>query len=247
MPGNSMLSCTILHTNDLHNRLTAPQAAKIARLKAESGNVLLLDAGDAVGAGNLTYRPKGEPILRLMAEAGYDAMAMGNRESHPSRSALERKLADASFPVLAANMMAKRRPRPAIVKDSIVKVLPNGLQVAIFGLAPQITAPESWWSKVTDYVFDDPVKTARGLAPKLRAKADLIICLSHLGHHRDREVAALPGVDVVIGGHSHEEHGPEPGCLCVQAGSMARSLGRLDLEVGEPGDVSVRNWELIPL
>ncbi len=199
-----------------------------------------------VGAGNLSYRPKGEPILRLMTAAGYQAMAMGNRESHPTRAVLELKLADAGFPILAANLMAKRRPRPPIVKDSIKVTLDNGLRVAVFGLAPQITAPESWWSKVTDYVFDDPQKTAAGLAAKLHERADLVVCLSHLGQARDRALAALPGVDVVIGGHTHQVYGPEPGCLCVQAGAHAQGVGRLDLDVA-PGDVSARNWELIPL
>jgi len=242
-----MRSLTILHTSDLHNRLSAAQAELIGDLHRRLEHSLLLDAGDAIGAGNLGCRPGGEPILRLMTGAGYQAMAMGNRESHPTRAVLVRKLADAGFPVLAANLMAKRQPRPEQVRDSITLALPGGLRVAVFGLAPQITAPESWWSRVTDYVFDAPLKTAAGLAPKLRAEADLVVCLSHLGQARERELAALPEVDVVVGGHSHQEYGPQPGCLCVSAGHHGRCLGRLDLELGEPGEVHVRSWELIPL
>jgi len=242
-----MRSCTLLHTNDLHNRLREEQASAIARLHRELPDSLLLDAGDAVGAGNMTFRARGEPVLRMMTAAGYQAMAMGNRESHPTRAVLVRKLSDAGFPVLAANMLARRRPRPSFVRDSVRLRLPSGLRVAVFGLAPQITAPDSWWGRMTDYVFDAPLKTAAGLAPKLRAQSDLVVCLSHLGREVDRRLAALPEVDVVVGAHSHQEYGPEPGCLCVQAGHHARYLGRLDLEVGSPGDVSVRNWELIPL
>src|SRR5512138_3604661 len=107
-----MPSLTILHTGDLHNHLTAAGADVLRRLKAESPNTLLLDSGDAVSAGNLGVTPGGEPILRLMSETGYDAMAMGNRESHPTLRVLERKLSDAAFPVLGANVMAKRQPLP---------------------------------------------------------------------------------------------------------------------------------------
>ena len=94
----------ILHTADFHNRLPPAAARQLARLKQDHPGSVLLDAGDAVAAGNLTFRLFGEPILRRMASIGYDAMAMGNRESHPSRPFLERKLRDASFPILAANL-----------------------------------------------------------------------------------------------------------------------------------------------
>jgi len=244
-----MASCTIFYTGDLHDRLTLPAAEKIRALRSEVENALLLDSGDAVGAGNLFYRPGGEPILQVMSDLGYDAMAMGNRESHPTLAVLKRKLAAARFPILAANLMAKRKPRPAAVQDYIIKVLPNGLRVAVFGLAPQITSPESWWSKVTDYVFDDPLKTAPGLAAKLRPQADLVICLSHCGRARDEELAKLPEVDAVIGGHSHvalETPDQVDGKPVAHAGVYGRWLGRLDLEV-EGGRVMRAHGELIPI
>ena len=46
-----------------------------------------------------------------MAEIGYAAMAMGNRESHPLAGAAQ-KLKDATFPVLSANLVAKRGRLP---------------------------------------------------------------------------------------------------------------------------------------
>ena len=83
---------TIFHTADLHSHLPPAAGRHLARLRQDHPGCLLLDAGDAVAAGNLTFRLRGEPILRQMAAIGYDAMAMGNRESHPTRRFLERKL-----------------------------------------------------------------------------------------------------------------------------------------------------------
>jgi len=135
-----MARCVILHTADFHNRLTPERAAKIKALKEAEPAALLLDAGDAVKAGNLAAQPGGEPTLRLMSEAGYDAMAMGNRESHPTRAVLRVKLRDARFPVLAANLMAKRKPVPAKVEEYIIiESLPGDITVGVFGLAPQVT------------------------------------------------------------------------------------------------------------
>ncbi len=110
----------ILHTNDLHNHLTTEKTAIISALRRRyAPNVLLLDAGDAVGAGNLGARGK-EPILTQMWEAGYDAMAMGNRESHPTQAALHKKLRDVRFPVLAANLRARQEhPTPRSVQEYV--------------------------------------------------------------------------------------------------------------------------------
>lgn len=245
-----MARCVILHTADFHNRLTPERAAKIKALKEAEPAALLLDAGDAVKAGNLSAQPGGEPTLRLMSEAGYDAMAMGNRESHPTRAVLRVKLRDARFPVLAANLMAKRKPAPPKVQEYvIVESLPGDITVGIFGLAPQVTSPQSWWSKVTDYVFDDPVKTAVGLAPKLRDECDLLIALTHIGIELDRRVAESADVDLVIGGHGHLPAAPPERAghaWIAHAPPFAKAVGRIEVEVGR-ARAKLISAEIIPL
>jgi len=244
-----MAKLAIFHTADMHNRLKAAQARALADMKEQAGVALLLDAGDAVGAGNLTYRPGGEPILQLMNEAGYDAMAMGNRESHPRYGLLKRKLAHARFPVLAANMRPQRgRPVPQCVRSHIIRTLGEGLRVAVIGLAPQITSPQSWWSRVTDYVFDDPEKTAAGLVSKLRPQADLVVLLAHVGSETVRRLAAIKGVDIVIAGHDHGAIMPPEKigrAYVAQAPPYARAAGRLDITLtGDEMNVEGRLVEL---
>lgn len=221
----------IFHTADLHNRLRPAAARQIAKLKQAHPGSLLLDAGDAVAAGNLWFRLGGEPILRVMSEVGYDAMAMGNRESHPAAAALARKLRDAGFPVLAANVVAKRRPLPEMVRGHVILNGAAGTKVAVIGLAPQITRPDSAWARVTDYVFEDPVVVARDLAAELRRTADLVICLSHCGEETDRALAALPQVDLVLGGHTHRNLVEQaPGAaLIVHPGRHGSHLARTEI------------------
>ncbi len=269
------MTVTIFHTADLHNRLSSAAARQLTELKRQHSGSLLLDAGDAVAAGNLTYRLMGEPILRQMAEIGYAAMAMGNRESHPFRYGLERKLRDASFPVLAANIRSGRRgenltpplsqppsqsagapsPRaergkgvrffegPETVRSHIILSVP-GARVAVIGLAPQMVRPSSFWARVTDYVFEDPVEIARELAGRLREDADLVVCLSHCGEKVNAELAALPEVDLVLGGHIHAARVvQEPGCaLIVYPGRHASHVAKTEISSREDA-----RSELIPL
>lgn len=225
----------IFHTADLHNRLSPAAARQLSRLREEHPGALLLDAGDAVRAGNLGFSPWGEPILRRMGEIGYAAMAMGNRESHPSRRFLERKLRDAPFPVLAANVVSKRRPLPEMIRDHMVFEQSSGLRLAAIGLAPQITGPHSLWARVTDYVFEDPVAVAERLSAELRGSADLVMCLSHCGAEIDHRLAALRDVDLVLGGHSHRHLVARNGesALVVHPGEHGSHVARTELSCRE--------------
>lgn len=242
-----MAKCVFLLTGDFHGRLPDASAEIIRGLRGREENALLLDAGDAVEAGNLGPGRSDSPILAKMSAVGYDAMALGNRESHPLRKLLARKLAAAKFPVLSANMMAKRQPPPPQVKEFLLRQLANGVRVAIIGLTVPITAPQSWWSKVTDYVFDAPEKTAAGLVAKLRGQADLVVILSHCGIQSDRKLAGIAGVDLVLGGHSHVElFETGEGAPIFHSGYLGRKLGRVEVR-WENGKVVKIESELLPL
>ena len=233
----------ILHTSDLHTVLPRAAVQQLASLKRAHPGALLLDAGDALKAGNLAFHSAGEPVLGLMAEAGYDAMAMGNRESHPLRQALARKLKDATFPILSANLEATRGRPPAVVQPSIIFER-AGRRIAVFGLTVPITPPKSAWAHVTSFVFHDPVETAGRVAPELKQQADLVVCLSHCGYKTEERLAEIPEVDLVLGGHSHKLFvQQEPGkAMIVAPGKYASHVSRTELRSRE--QVSS---ELIPL
>jgi 2',3'-cyclic-nucleotide 2'-phosphodiesterase (5'-nucleotidase family) len=165
---------------------------------------LLLDAGDAVSAGNLGFRPGGEPILEQMSDLGYHAMTVGNRESHPRKEIFPRKLREARFPILCANLTprtgATNPTRPAIVLSV------GEMRVAVFGLTVPMFTRKLWSQALCDYLFEEPVATARGLVPRLREEAELVVALTHIGVQRDQVLAAeVPGIDLIVGGHTHAD------------------------------------------
>ncbi len=232
----------ILHTNDFHSHLTPAQAQVIRAAKDGLENALLLDAGDAVSAGNLGVRPGGEPILTLMSETGYDAMTLGNREFHIADALLRRKINMARFPILCANMRWKEDTGASLpVAAHFVRVLPNGLRVGVFGLTVPMVTPRMAARAVSAFLFDDPLETARRQIAALRSQADVLIALTHIGIRQDEALAAAcPELSLIVGGHSHVVL-PEPrmvnGVPIVQGGWYGHYLGYVTLEVSPNGSV----------
>lgn len=225
---------TIFHTNDFHNALDESKAARLKALKDETPNSLLLDAGDAIWAGNIYVRPGGEPVLRLMSRAGYDAMTMGNREFHFMQSGLRRKIGWAEFPVLCANIRSTR-PKARIPVVPYITCKVESTRIAIFGLTVPMITERMLSRKVSAYVFDDPITVAAKLVPELRTNHDLVIALTHIGLKADRRLASeVSGIDLIIGGHTHAVlESPEMvgKTAIVQAGYWAHEVGRVDISM----------------
>ncbi|WP_309718969.1 metallophosphatase [Armatimonas sp.] len=228
----------LFHTNDFHGRLTDEKAAKlkaeVARLSAGEPFVLL-DAGDAISAGNLGFNPLGEPILSRMSALGYDAMTMGNRETHPSLAVVRTKLSKATFPILCANGYAKNTAGnvpfvPFVLRES------GGRKIGIFGVTVPMATPQKIDAALWDNLFAPPIETAKHVAAELRPQCDLLIALTHIGIAQDRKLAeAVPELDLLIGGHTHvvlEQLEIVNGVPIVQAGSHARYLGHVIFEDG---------------
>lgn len=240
---------TLIHTNDTHGMLRPPSLDRLRALLADHPGAVYVDAGDAVLAGNLGWRAEGEPALREMTALGCAAMCLGNRETHPLRSLFRRKVADAGFPLLCANLRAKGAPeervRPSLVLEA------GGLTVGLFGVTVPMFTRRQWSQPLCDYWFEDPVAAARQVAADLRPRVQALIALTHLGFRRDLELAAaVPEVDLVIGGHSHtilaEPARGGAGPPVVQAGSHARLAGVACLEPA--GDrARLISWRTVPL
>lgn len=245
----------ILHTNDFHDSLSQAATDRLAAKKREIGPVsLLLDAGDAGGSGNLTFRVGGEPILERMSALGYDAMTVGNRDFHLTRAGFRCKLVSAAFPILCANVFAspmpseeqRRSDEAAEEQDASLPVHRYivrevaAWRIVILGLTVPMITERMLSRKVSAYVFESPLHCAQRLVPRLRDRyqPDLFIALTHIGFAHDRELAAaVPGIDLIVGGHSHTLLPEGERCgqtLIVQAGSRGSHMGIVEIEKSGP-------------
>ncbi|GAA5510951.1 bifunctional UDP-sugar hydrolase/5'-nucleotidase [Novipirellula caenicola] len=257
---------TLLHTNDVHGHLRAWRgwegelqdqqlggaarlASAIAAVRAESPNLLLMDAGDLIGDTMIAQLTHGQALTQVFDALQYDAVVIGNHEPDFGGATLMQRIESAGFATLAANVRRKDNgellTRPYMIKDY------DGVKVGVFGLAypktPWTTAPKN----VQDMTFDPEVDVARKFVNELRNQGvDLVIALTHLGLGADIQLAKqVRGIDVIVGGHSHNrmhEARRVGQTLIVQAGAHGSDLGRLDLFI-EDGRIVKHRRVLYPL
>lgn len=256
--GQEAARLTLLHTNDTHSRIEpfgpgngansgkggiARRATLVKELRKQLGNVLLLDAGDVFQGTPYFNRYKGALDYQLMSMVGYDAATLGNHDFDNGLDGLVAAMAEAKFPFVNCNFDMKGAPALAKrVQPWLVKSLP-GVKVGITGVCVDfkgLVAPKNH----EGVIWLDPIESLKPVIKHLREqeKVDLVVLLSHLGHDLkgtamdDLTLAAkLPGIDVIIGGHSHtfltepvrvKNSGGET--LIFQVGFGGINLGRMD-------------------
>ena len=275
----------ILHINDLHSRIeainksdstcSADDAAKnecfggIARVKAAidarraeltGKNVLTLDAGDQF-QGSLFYTTyKSAPIAEFMNGIGFDAMAIGNHEFDDGPDELAKFIDALKFPMISGNTLAGLNSpvadkfKPYIVKDF------GSEKVAIVSVLATDTDETS--SPGDSILFADEIGYLKEAVKEIEGQGiDKIVLLSHVGYVKDQEIAAaVDGIDVIVGGHSHtllsntdeKAVGPYPTMVknpagkdvpIVQAYAYSKYLGDLTVVFDDAGVVKSATGE----
>ncbi|WP_404402595.1 bifunctional metallophosphatase/5'-nucleotidase [Pelagibacterium halotolerans] len=220
----------ILHINDLHSRIESINAydstcgeedeaagecfGGIARVKTaidtrrdaltEAGeNVIVLDAGDQY-QGSLFYTTyKGEEVVEFMNMIGFDAMAVGNHEFDDGPEGLAVLLDGLDFPIISGNIdVTEDEVLAGRVPGALVLEI-GGEQVGIVSVLAEDTDETS--SPGDGVRFIQAEDYLKGAVEGLEAAGiNKIIALTHMGVTRDIDIAsAVPGIDVIVGGHSH--------------------------------------------
>ncbi|GFE51262.1 multifunctional 2',3'-cyclic-nucleotide 2'-phosphodiesterase/5'-nucleotidase/3'-nucleotidase [Roseobacter cerasinus] len=269
----------ILHTNDMHSRIesinkydstcNAEGEAEgtcfggVARVKTavdqkraelEGQNVLLLDAGDPF-QGSLFYSTyKGAAEAEFMQAIGYDAMAVGNHEFDDGPQGLADFIEKVSFPVVSGNLdLSGEALLDGKVENHVVLDV-GGQKIGIVSALATDTVETS--SPGEGVVFQDEIEALKADVATLEAEGvDIIIALNHVGLNKDLDIAAnVPGIDVVIGGHSHtlmsnDDDGtpayPEmvEGTPVAQAYAYTKYLGHLTVTFDDAGAVTAASGD----
>ena len=245
------------------------------RLKAEEdgGQCLLFDNGDTLQgtplAGFVARHPEvaENPMSACMNALAYDAVGLGNHDFDHGLPALKRALCGFSMPVLSANTtcaeLANLQTSALIERDIRCSDRKNRtLRIGVTSVVPSQTMN---WNRhhLTDHAeISPPLPALTDRIAELRdAGAQVVIVLAHMGialydegkspQNQIIEVARVPGVDAVIGGHTHlkfpgadhagidgiDSHNGRIGRTpVVMPGASASHLGRIRLRLEMGGD-----------
>ena len=254
-------------------------AALIAKRKEArkgQGPVLVLDAGDysmGTAFGAASRETGGE--LQLMSRMGYDATTFGNHEFDLGPDGLGKSIGVAAKAgrvpaVLASNTnFAKQDATLAdlqrLAKDGVIRrylvIERGGIRFGIFGVLGK--EAQFYTGGAGAATFSDAIETAKEMVKVLREteKVDVVIALSHGGVEKGKDgrftdgddvrlAKAVPGIDVVIGGHSHTElqeaiivNDRTP---VVQTGKESKNLGELVVTM-DGGKLTVESYRLYPI
>lgn len=223
LPASLKGKTVILHTNDVHGAID--KYAKVAALKNEcydrgASAVVLLDAGDFSQGSTYVSLSKGATAVELMNAVGYDAVTLGNHEFDYGFPQLKANLSNAAadFLVTCVNLVDDKGDpifapgATAPVTDADGNPLFN---LTVMGVATPETQTKANPALMKGLTFLSGQKlydAANAVIKVAREEgnADIVIALTHLGVDASSEpnrsidfVKNVPGVDIVIDGHSH--------------------------------------------
>ena len=247
---------TILHTNDTHSQVDpksngqggyARRMGLIKELRQADRYLLLVDAGDFSQGTPYFNFYHGRVEVDAMNRMGYDACTLGNHEFDNGIDTLAEVLKTAKFPVVCANYDFTGTALEDIVRPYTI-VHKGALKIGIFGLGcdPKGLIADKNFLPIR---FLEPYAIAQSMADTLRAQqCDVVVCLSHMGTYGKSPedlcdtalIARTRGIDVVIGGHTHQlydhlrianlDGDSIPACQMSKAGAY---LGRIVLYLGD--------------
>ncbi len=252
----AQVAVTILHTSEHHGTIqpiehgpfagfggVERRAALIKQIRQEVEHLLVVDSGDLLMGTAMSSVYRGEVDIAVMNLMSYDAIAVGNHDFDFGTRHLKNLRKEASFPFLCTNV----RPQdPDVCQRHAIKHLGH-VRVGLIGLIGKKNYPDAFNRAVVREVeFVDPIVAAKQAVGELRERVEILVAITHQDTEEDFALAkAVPGLDVIIGGHTEGFDGLVPpgqtnpverrveltgvGPVFVKTHRQGRTLGRLDL------------------
>ncbi len=227
-PADSVTSgdIVILYDNDVHCAVDgyASISALKQDMKAKTDYVSLVSSGDFAQGATIGALSKGDTIINIMNQVGYDVVTLGNHEFDYQMKQLIKLTDKLACPVVSTNFMNLETKKSVFPGYTMKKY--GDKKVAFIG----ITTPESITKSTPAYFQDEDGKyiydfcnDKTGIALYTRvqktiniakkAGADYVVALAHLGTDGTTNIWTstsvinnTTGIDVMLDGHSHSTY-----------------------------------------
>lgn len=272
----------ILYTNDVHNGVDqvksqdgtvtnigyAGVAAYKDKMEKEYGKdyVTLVDAGDAVQGDAIGTLSKGQYLVDIMNQVGYDIFVPGNHEFDYGMDRMLELMKNLKAKVISSNFTDLRTNKLVYEPYTMVTYGKGNskTKVAFVG----ITTPESFTKSTPAYFQDDKGKFIYGFKEGNNGKelykavqsavndakkngANYVIAIGHLGIDKQSSpwrsidvIENTTGIDAFIDGHSHStvvgdvvKNKDGKDVVLTQTGTKLGTLGRLVIS-GKDGSIT---------
>jgi len=219
----------ILHTNDVHCGIMD----KIGydglmlykkELQKKYKYVLTVDVGDHIQGGTIGLISKGEDIINIMNEIGYDVAILGNHEFDYGVEQLDKCKSKLNCSYICANYCLTKDKKPIYDPYKIIEV--GTKKIAFIGVATPQTISKTFLHEILDETNGNKIKydfltdnngeelysTIQNYITEVKGKgANYVIILAHLGNDGDAQyeftsdgfLSHIEGVDAMLDGHTH--------------------------------------------
>ena len=231
--------------NDFHGAVDQmPQVAGYLAQRKLVDNAVIVNSGDMFQGSMESNSNYGKLLTDCMDLAGFDAMTLGNHEFDWGLDNLKNLAKNSKTPFLGANIYSWNANTSQfgdfaedLVKQYVIKELPNGLKVGIIGIIgkDQITSISSQLVQTIGFV--DPKEVVPDLSDKLRSElgCDVVIVSAHTGQDTfldDGSWDITDYADAVLCAHTHRaEDSYRNGVPFIQGGSYGNYVTHVTLTV----------------
>lgn len=204
-------------------------------------DVLLVDVGDLFGNRMPTQEKKRTTtVVDAMRMMGYDVVAIGERELNFGLDYLKETVDRGRFDAVCANLMNKK-DSTLVFEPYIIKKV-GDTRLGFLGLLDDDPRKVGVFEQLENVYVSGYTDAAEKYLPELKAKADIVIALAHIGLGSARTLAEkIPDFDVILVGHGSdrtplaEKIGET---VLLKAESKSSSVGTLRLGIGPDNKIA---------
>lgn len=220
----------VLYTNDVHCGIEdgigyAGVSAYKKRMEQTNKFVTLVDSGDAIQGDTIGTFSKGEYIIDVMNNVGYDYAILGNHEFDYGMEQLSKLIAKSDAKYLNSNVKYTGKGKSALENTTPYEIKDYGnVKVGYVGVSTPFsitTATPKHFMENDKYVYNFSADTEQMFYDCVQESvdsckadgADIIVLLSHCGDYKETDVEyplssqALientKDIDVVLDAHAH--------------------------------------------
>ena len=194
-------SIVILSDNDVHCAIdgyTRLAGLSDAIAASDTAWVATVSCGDYLQGGTVGALSRGQYIVDVMKEVGYDAITLGNHEFDYGMDRMQELMPKIGAPIVSANLYKYGSSEPCFATPESM-------------IGESYSFYDSDGHQLYDLRTDDVCSLVQAAVDEARGKgADYVVILSHLGEEKPalgitshELIAATRGIDAVLDGHSH--------------------------------------------